>query len=84
MAEKGFKMNENIEEDKDIKTTQDKGSVLKRLVIPQADIDKVEEARKALHVLLKDKLSNGVYAELCFEVTAPIYKLTHKKYDKVV
>ena len=54
------------------------------VVIPQADLDKLEDARLSLHKLLKDKLSNAAYAELCFEVTTPMYKLTHKKYEKVV
>lgn len=49
MAEKGFKVNKNIEEDKDIKTTQDKGSVLKRLVMPYCQIKPGQQFR------IKDK-----------------------------
>lgn len=74
-------MNKNIEGNKDLKTVQDKGSVLKRFVIPQADIDRLEEARKSLCELFCNKSG---FLDILTHVTPAMYEITHRKYEEVV
>ena len=51
-------------------------------VIPKEDIKKLEEAREALW---KSPVFDGVIETITLlNITAPLWKITHKKYPKII
>jgi len=51
----------------------------KHVIIPQSDIDSLENARKDLH----DLLSGTCYSPLVFKITSVMYKITHRRYKEI-
>lgn len=51
-----------------------------RVIVPQSDIDKLEEARLYLHKLVKD---NPLFFKIISHVTPPMWEITHRRYEKV-
>ena len=59
---------------------------MKTVLVEQADIDKVEEARNELHTIIKNveegKIKPSDIFLYCVNVTQPIYRLTHRRYKE--
>lgn len=53
---------------------------MKKVIVPQVDIDRLEKAREALYKLFKD--SQNLY-KLSYGITDIMYEITHKKYPEV-
>lgn len=59
---------------------------MKLMLVPQLDIDKIEEARNELYKIIKGLEENKIKTDDIFiytiNVTQPIYQLTHRKYKQ--
>lgn len=64
-----------------LKTSNNQGIDIKQHVIPQTDIERLEEARKHLCELLGNKPE---FIDILAHVTPAMYKITHRKYEEVV
>jgi len=51
----------------------------KLVLVPQSDIDKIEESRKLLYDLIDDNILD---VEHLMNITNVMWELTHKKYEK--
>ena len=49
------------------------------VIVPQSDIDKIEESRKLLYSLVDD---NILSVEHLINITDKMWEITHKKYEK--
>ena len=53
-----------------------------KVIVPQEDLDKLEEVRKELYYMFKGH-NNSVLIKLQ-RVTQPMWRVTHRKYPKVI
>ncbi len=58
------------------------------VIVPQYDIDKIEEARSELHKLVKNvedgKIKSNDLFVYVVNVTQPMWYLTHRRYKKTL
>ena len=54
------------------------------VLVPQADIDKVEESRLAMYKNLESVLTGYQLSCLSFDMKGNLWHLTHRRYDKII
>ena len=52
------------------------------MIVPKADLDKVEESRKQLYELLKDHCENTGFLMELTSITEPLWKVANKRYPQ--
>jgi hypothetical protein len=55
---------------------------MKLVIVPQADLDKLKEARTLLYALLKDTQYEYEY-ELPYNISSVLWEITHKRYPEL-
>jgi hypothetical protein len=61
---------------------------MKTLLVPQEDIEQIEQARKALHDLISN-IENEIIKPkdvyiYSINITQPLYRLTHRRYKETL
>jgi hypothetical protein len=55
---------------------------MKQVIIPQSDLDKIEECRKAIREILDGRIDGYTDYKWMFEVTSILWKIANRNYPE--